>query len=275
MDIYDRIDEFFEILRDPRNISPELVGDYYPLNQVSSNAIHFDFIPKFTTRQDVVRYYNLNFRFKQSHTKGYVNNIEAKKNLIVNSFNKGNIDNEDKAQCWFYLRDLPMTREPNFEICYLSRDGLMNDKHILVILKMYDAFYKNYVQSLMLPIAKSLNELGDKKKVIQQSTKKKPKLTINQIALKYVYSNKQITRENGDEIIEQYGYKSGEKLFQRYTYYSSQTNRKGKPQPCTLIKLKNKIQLLESIVPLVPADNQSRIKDEVYILKSIMDAEYL
>ena len=104
--------------------------------------------------------------------------------------------------------------------------------------------------------------------------KHKPELTINQIALKYAYSEKQITRKNGDEIAEQHGHNSGEKLFQRFTYYLSQANRKGKPIPCTPKKLNNKINLINSVIDLLPTDKQERAKDEVSILKKIYEAEY-
>lgn len=108
----------------------------------------------------------------------------------------------------------------------------------------------------------------------QPIVKQKPKLTINQIALKYVYELLQITRENGKEIARKYGHNSGEKLFQRFTYYSSTANRKGKPIPCTPKKLDNKIKLIESVIELLPTDKQERAKDEVSILKEIYEAEY-
>lgn len=108
----------------------------------------------------------------------------------------------------------------------------------------------------------------------QPIVKQKPKLTINQIALKYVYELLQITRENSKEIARKYGHNSGEKLFQRFTYYSSTANRKGKPIPCTPKKLDNKIKLIESVIELLPTDKQERAKDEVSILKEIYEAEY-
>jgi hypothetical protein len=108
----------------------------------------------------------------------------------------------------------------------------------------------------------------------QPIVKQKPELTINQIALKYVYELSQITRENSKEIARKYGHNSGEKLFQRFTYYSSTANRKGKPIPCTPKKLDNKIKLIESIIELLPTDKQERAKDEVSILKEIYEAEY-
>lgn len=100
------------------------------------------------------------------------------------------------------------------------------------------------------------------------------KLKIDQIALKYAYEGLQITRENGNDIAKEYGHNSGEKLFQRFTYYSSSANRKGKPNLCTPKKLDNKIKLIESIIELLPTDKQERAKDEVLILKKIYEAEY-
>jgi hypothetical protein len=104
--------------------------------------------------------------------------------------------------------------------------------------------------------------------------KQKPELKIDQIALKYSYEGLQITRENGNEIAKKYGHNSGEKLFQRFTYFSSSANRKGKPNLCTPKKLDNKIKLIESIIELLPIDKQERAKDEVSILKKIYEAEY-
>lgn len=106
-----------------------------------------------------------------------------------------------------------------------------------------------------------------------KKTGEKP-LSMAQISLKYVYSGMQITRENGDEIAKSYGHTSGEKLFQKFSHYSSPQNRKGKPQPCTPRKLQNKISLLESVIELVPNQSVKRVEDEIKILKGIRDAEF-
>ncbi len=100
------------------------------------------------------------------------------------------------------------------------------------------------------------------------------KLTLNQIALKYVYEGKSITRDNGNEIAKLHGYNSGEKLFQLYTFFSSPTNRKAKPTTCTPKKMKNKIELFESVINILPESNKSRAEDELNILKKIYEAEY-
>ena len=108
----------------------------------------------------------------------------------------------------------------------------------------------------------------------QPIVKQKPELKIDQIALKYAYEGLQITRGNGNEIAKEYGHNSGEKLFQRFTYFSSSANGKGRPNLCTPKKLDNKIKLIESIIELLPTDKQERARDEVSILKKIYEAEY-
>ena len=108
----------------------------------------------------------------------------------------------------------------------------------------------------------------------QQSKKAKAKLTIKQIALKFAYEDQQITRKNSEDIVKQYGHNSGDKLYNEFTYFSSRANRKGKPNICTPKKLKNKIELIESVIELLPTNKQGLAKDEVSILKKIYETEY-
>ena len=131
------------------------------------------------------------------------------------------------------------------------------------------------LQIYLKKILDLINELKIKNSLPPQQTKKhKPELIINQIALLYVYTGKQITRENANNIVKEYGHNSGEKLFQRFTYYSSTANRKGKPINCTPKKLDNKIKLLESVIELLDTSNQKRVKDEVLMLKTRYESEY-
>jgi len=111
----------------------------------------------------------------------------------------------------------------------------------------------------------------------QQTETKTDKLKVNQIALIHVYEGIQITRENAGEIAAKHGYtatNSGEGLFQDYTNYGSTANRKGKPSPCTPKKLKNKIELFESVVNYLSDNNKQRAIDEIMILKTIFENEY-
>lgn len=108
----------------------------------------------------------------------------------------------------------------------------------------------------------------------QQTVTKIKGLSIDQIALIYFYKNTQITRGNASQIIKQYNYTSGEKLFQRFTYYSSAANRKGAPIPCTPKKLKNKIELFKSVIPHLSKNEGERAKDELKILETMFGNEY-
>jgi hypothetical protein len=104
--------------------------------------------------------------------------------------------------------------------------------------------------------------------------KKNPSLILRQIALMYFYEGKQITRENGDSIAKQYGHNSGEKLFQHFTYYSATPNRIGKPSPFTQTKLKNKIDLFQSVVNLLPESKKQRAIDELIVLNTHYSNEF-
>lgn len=145
---------------------------------------------------------------------------------------------------------------------------------INIILNQYD-YTSEIEQHAITSVRDELTEqLEYWEKEICTIQTQKPDLSINQIALKYVYSGIQITRNNASQIIKQYGHSSSEKLFQRYTYYSSSANRKGKPLPFTPRKLKNKINLLESVVEHLPSDKQGRINDEIAILRNFQETEH-
>lgn len=157
-----------------------------------------------------------------------------------------------------------------------------SDVYIGFLIKAYQVI-TNSIQSIISENKQILN----KKYVVLETppflkqkeetttiVKEKPILKINQIALKYFYEGIQITRKNGNDIAKKNGHNSGEKLFQKYTFYTSQSNRKGRPSHCTEKKLKNKIELFESVIELLPTNKQEKLKDEVLLLKNIFDAEY-
>jgi len=180
------------------------------------------------------------------------------------------------------------------EIVNMGKEILPVPKNVLF--NFYDFEYSDVYISFFIKTSKEItysiqriisenNQILDEKYDVLDSlpflklkeetqTISKEKLKIDQIALKYFYEGIQITRANGNEIAKINGHNSGEKLFQRYTYYSTTTNRKGKPTPCTAKKLKNKIELIESVIELLPTDKQGKAKDDFLILKTILDAEY-
>lgn len=94
-------------------------------------------------------------------------------------------------------------------------------------------------------------------------------LSINQIALKLVYEGASLPRDKAMKIINDYGHSSGEKLFQRFTFYSKGSNRRANPAG-TIKILENKINLFESVIELLPNGKKSKAFDEVKHLKGFL-----
>lgn len=121
-------------------------------------------------------------------------------------------------------------------------------------------------------INENINQQTNAEKKIVRS---KSKLSLSQIALIYNYKDESITRDNGKEIAKEYGFNSkysGERLYQKFIKYFNPTDRKG--DEGTKRKNQNKVQLIESIILLLPTENQARAKDEITILKNILDMSY-
>jgi hypothetical protein len=201
------------------------------------------------------------------HTKGSLidvllnltNNILTQINTTI-LYEKGLLTEPQKIKLELVLNERKMKLKQGY--VNSSKD---EEYRYRKILKEWFADEKRFIEEVT-PIVKALPP----QPIVQQ----KPKLKIDQIALKYVYEGLQITRVNGNDIAKEHGHNSGEKLFQRFTYFSSSANRKGKPNLCTPRTLDNKIKLIESIIELLPTDKQERAKDEASILKKIYEAEY-
>jgi len=120
--------------------------------------------------------------------------------------------------------------------------------------------------------------LKEKPKKIENHQPAQQKLTVKQIALIHIYNQKTITRENADSIAGGYGFnskRSGEGLFQDYTFYSSTANRKGKPNPPTQKKISNKIEMFEGINQYLTDAGKKWANDEIQILKTFLETEHL
>lgn len=93
------------------------------------------------------------------------------------------------------------------------------------------------------------------------------RLDTKKIALKLVYENISVTKENANDIIKKYGWTSGPKLYQQYNFYFKRLNRIANPDKTKKV-LENKIELFESVVDLVADDKKQQVIDECKILKS-------
>ena len=82
------------------------------------------------------------------------------------------------------------------------------------------------------------------------------KITHDQISLICFYENKVISRENAKELAMQHNHhakNSGEKIYQRFIFYSKEVNRLAELE--TKKTLKNKIEKFQSIVQYLKTEN--------------------
>ncbi|WP_233897716.1 hypothetical protein [Tenacibaculum piscium] len=143
-----------------------------------------------------------------------------------------------------------------------TEEGFKNQLNAIRQIKDIDNIvYETYLAELKNEYSKKyLNEIQTKKEPQQI------KLSIKQVALKYIYEGKSITRQNSNSIIKGYGHTSGDKLYNEYTRYSSKANRTANEE--TEQRLKNKIKLIESVISLLSIENQDKPKKEITDLKA-------
>lgn len=125
----------------------------------------------------------------------------------------------------------------------------------------------------------TLDELKNQTKTLDNSqpNQNKEKLSQKQIALIHAYTGEVITDDNKNEIAKKHGWiavNSGHKIKQLFDkHYYRRVDRIGLEN--TLKKTKNKIELIESIIDLLPKDKQQQALDEVQSLENAKNTEYL
>lgn len=135
--------------------------------------------------------------------------------------------------------------------------------------KVYLTTHVNHTPPFLIYVRLYIEYLDLYDRATKRPTQKpKSELTMPKIALIYAYRGEFITRDNANGIAHENGYNSklsGEKLYQEFIYYIDKRNRTQDED--TERKLKNKIKLLESVVPHLPKDSIQKAKDEISILK--------
>lgn len=159
---------------------------------------------------------------------------------------------------------------------FLSGEGFVNERMIIKGVspnKVINNFISSQLTAIGLRV--ELEALKFKLSELNKNPKRQivspvlgNKLRLRQIALKHVYLNQHITKENANEIVINYGFSSAQKLLDLYNFYSSRANRKAKPNPFSSKKLDNKIKLFESVEEMLPVSHKEKILDEIKILIS-------
>ena len=103
---------------------------------------------------------------------------------------------------------------------------------------------------------------------------KRMKLSLKQVALKYAWEEKTITKENRDDIAKMYGHNSGNKLHQNYSNVMKKTSRIADPDGTTKL-LQNKIVLFESVIEILSEEYKKNAIEELKILQTILEKVHL
>lgn len=126
-----------------------------------------------------------------------------------------------------------------------------------------------------------ISAIGDIVKFIDEKLKEAPrvenkekaaKLTLPQIALIFCYESKSITRSNMNEYAKDYGHNSGEKLYQKFSKYSSRQNRIGL-EASKKLNL-NKLELFEKVIQNLQGEPKERATDEMKTFKAAFESGY-
>ncbi|MFV8346206.1 hypothetical protein [Flavobacterium sp. ZB4P13] len=210
------------------------------------------------------------------HVKNYVEIRSLMINLV-----KYIINNSDDEKCKTYIRDefclafflffneideadkpkiISFLRDSNeaFDDVYIMSSNLNRS----ILESRYNRFRLYALATIIAP-----KKFNPKSEVNLNDGDEK--LSMNQIALKLVYEGASLPREKANTVITDYGHTSGEKLFQRFTFYSKESNRRANPDG-TIKVLKNKIELLDSVIELLPEDKRSKAIGEVKYLKGFL-----
>lgn len=179
-------------------------------------------------------------------------------------------------------RTIEQTRQENikyceFELSEVRPDGIGSLSFTVDLFHLTGGritYHLDYEELLKIKfsILKAFEKALSKETLPANQSKKKGKLTIDQIALKLAYEGETVTLENADEIISGFGLNAGKKLYQQVNFYSKRTNRLATLE--TKKKQENKIKLFQFVIDLLPSDKKQQAKDDLKILEIQYKAEY-
>ena len=207
------------------------------------------------------------------YKKQYQNFLSEYLKLNIDTDEQDFISSELKL-CALLITELDNTIYNTFEVTgTIINEPCLFKKDLSNSIDKRQKHLKNIVIDESTPLIKELVSQQINTTDAKSKTHTK-KLSLTQIALKFVYEGGIINRENGNKIANDYGHTSGESLYQKFIKFSNTTDRKAIPNPLTQVKLRNKIELFESVLGLLVPQYHDRIKDEIKILKDHYSNEY-
>jgi hypothetical protein len=132
--------------------------------------------------------------------------------------------------------------------------------------KVYIKFLKERLDEL------EADKWANQGQFLPSNSNKKP-LSLAQIALFYIYTDKFLNQENAVSVAQKFGYKSGEKLLRHYTDYETSTRRKA-----SSTRNKQKVKDIEVVIDYLEKNGydsqaaQEELKElKVNISKDVKD----
>lgn len=159
-----------------------------------------------------------------------------------------------------------------FEFDFLSqrRNKIKSDDETLGgVLKFAVIEQNEKTEQLERWVKEQRSKLTDTNKLFTE-----PKVKLKELALEFVYRGKIVNKQNADKVAQKFGFTSGNKLYQYFSFFSSKVNRTAKPNAETKKTLLNKIDLFETVITRLPIADKQRAINELEILKSIYKSEY-
>lgn len=198
---------------------------------------------------------NLNTPFSKEFIMGELSRLQEFEKTCRRLLAERVIDIYENRDDSRHKREIELLR---IQSCYYKNHTLVDVNvggNVVVELYAEHVLYKKY-----------LKEVGGANIVSQNSGTLQSKPSMRTIALKYFYEGRSITRGNAAGIAKEYGWNSGQRLYQLFTYYTSRANRCGIPDPYTHKKIQNKINLFQSVIGLLNDACKGRALDEMSIL---------
>jgi len=129
---------------------------------------------------------------------------------------------------------------------------------------------KEFKEFIEIAKIKKIQNKKNFSKIETSGNKYEFKITLKHIALKAYYEDEHITESNAISFLKGTEFKSGKKLYQHFSFYLKNANRRANTE--SLTTLKNKIELFKEVTTLLNDNETSKIIDETKHLENFISA---
>ncbi len=133
MDVKSYIDEFLQLIKDPRNVSPYEFSKYYPEIGELGN-------PNDLSKEEIEKHYSDHLRFKAFEGYNGFVSLKSKIYLVLDLFSKLKKREQETLINYYVLKS---KEEDDIDLIFASRDKILSKEEYYKFLGMYTAFLNN------------------------------------------------------------------------------------------------------------------------------------